>query len=141
MRNPFFTIGHSTRSIQGFIDLLRPAGARLVIDVRTVPRSRANPQFNRDALPGSLARYQIGYEHVAELGGLRGKRRLAEPSRNEFWENNSFRNYADYALTESFRVGLAHLRELSGSRSRSSKRPWPARRMPSWSSPCPRAAD
>jgi uncharacterized protein (DUF488 family) len=73
MANPIFTIGHSTRTIPEFVDLLREANVRLVVDVRTVPRSRTNPQFNRDALPESLAGYQIGYEHVAELGGLRGK--------------------------------------------------------------------
>jgi uncharacterized protein (DUF488 family) len=70
MANPFYTIGHSTRTIPEFVDLLREANARLVVDVRTVPRSRTNPQFNRDALPESLAEYQIGYEHIAELGGF-----------------------------------------------------------------------
>jgi uncharacterized protein (DUF488 family) len=114
MANPFYTIGHSTRSIPEFVDLLREANVRLVVDVRTVPRSRTNPQFNRDALPESLAGYQIGYEHIAELGGLRGRQRLAEPSPNGFWENTSFRNYADYALTERFREGLDHLVDLGG---------------------------
>jgi uncharacterized protein (DUF488 family) len=69
MANPFYTIGHSTRTIPEFVDLLREANVRLVVDVRTVPRSRTNPQFNRDALPDNLAGYQIGYEHIAELGG------------------------------------------------------------------------
>jgi uncharacterized protein (DUF488 family) len=116
MAQPFFTIGHSTRSVPEFVELLGPTEVRLVVDVRTVPRSRANPQFNRDALPDSLAEFQIGYEHVAALGGLRGKQRLAEPSPNGFWENNSFRNYADYALTDGFRAGLARLRELGSER-------------------------
>ena len=112
MANPFYTIGHSTHTIPEFVDLLREAKVGLVVDVRTVPRSRTNPQFNRDALPDSLAGYQIGYEHIAELGGLRGRQRLAEPSPNGFWENTSFRNYADYALTGRFREGLDRLTDL-----------------------------
>ena len=116
MPHPFFTIGHSTRSVPEFVELLRSAEVRLVVDVRTVPRSRTNPQFNRDVLPESLTAYQIAYEHIAELGGLRGRQRLAEPSPNGFWENGSFRNYADYALSESFRAGLVRLRELGAER-------------------------
>ena len=114
MANPFYTIGHSTRTIPEFVDLLCEANVRLVVDVRTVPRSRTNPQFNRDALPDSLATYQIGYEHIAELGGLRGRQLQAEPSPNGFWENTSFRNYADYALTSRFREGLDRLTDLGG---------------------------
>jgi uncharacterized protein (DUF488 family) len=114
MTNPFYTIGHSTRSIPEFADLLREANVRLVVDVRTVPRSRTNPQFNRDALSDSLAGYQIGYEHIAELGGLRGRQRLVEPSSKGYWKNKSFRNYADYALSDTFRSGLARLRDLGG---------------------------
>ena len=112
MANPFYTIGHSTRTIPEFADLLREAKVGLVADVRTVPRSRTNPQFNRDALPESLAEYQIGYEHIAELGGLRGRQRQADPSPNTYWENTSFRNYADYALTDRFREGLGRLAAL-----------------------------
>jgi uncharacterized protein (DUF488 family) len=106
---PFFTIGHSTRTLPEFVHLLRAAGVQQVIDIRTVPRSRTNPQYNKDALPESLAEYQIGYEHVAELGGLRSKRKDASSEVNGYWENHSFRNYADYALTEPFRTGLARL--------------------------------
>ena len=87
----------------------------MVVDVRTVPRSRTNPQFNRDALAESLAAFQIGYEHVAELGGLRGKQ-APGPSLNAFWANQSFRNYADYALTDGFRRGLDRLLELGAER-------------------------
>jgi uncharacterized protein (DUF488 family) len=110
--HPFYTIGHSTRTIAEFCDLLRVAGARYVADVRTVPRSRTNPQFNRDSLPQSLSLHQIGYEHIAELGGLRGKRKGLDTSPNPYWTNQSFRNYADYALTDDFRAGLRRLREL-----------------------------
>lgn len=112
----FFTIGHSTRSIPDFVDLLQSSGVQLVVDVRTVPRSRTNPQFNKDSLPASLAEYQIGYEHLAKLGGLRGRQRQQAQSPNGFWQNESFRNYADYAGTEGFREGLRELRELGRER-------------------------
>ena len=112
MSNPFFTIGHSTRPIDEFVALLMTAEVKLVIDVRTVPRSRTNPQFNRDALPASLAAHGIAYEHFAALGGLRGKQPDVSPDVNAFWENASFHNYADYALSEEFRSGLEKLRAL-----------------------------
>jgi uncharacterized protein (DUF488 family) len=79
-----------------------------------MPRSRTNPQFNGDSLPETLAPWQIGYEHIAELGGLRGKARGGEPSPNAYWRVRGFRNYADYALTEPFAAGLAEPRELGG---------------------------
>jgi uncharacterized protein (DUF488 family) len=113
---PFHTIGHSTRSIDDFVALLREADVRLVVDVRTVPRSRTNPQYNKDTLPETLAQFQIGYEHIAELGGLRAHKRDVPPEVNGFWQNASFHNYADYALSESFRHGLAHLREIGHAR-------------------------
>ena len=109
--NTFFTIGHSTRTLAKFVDLLRESNVDLVVDVRSMPRSRTNPQFNLETLPEGLAPWQIGYKHMAELGGLRGKQRLAEPSPNAYWRVRSFRNYADYALTEPFASGLAQLRE------------------------------
>jgi uncharacterized protein (DUF488 family) len=112
MTNPFFTIGHSTRPIDEFVALLMTAEVKLVVDVRTVPRSRTNPQFNRDALPASLAAHGIAYEHFAALGGLRGKQPGVSPDVNAFWENASFHNYADYALSEEFRSGLEKLRAL-----------------------------
>lgn len=114
----FFTIGHSTRSIEEFVELLRSVGVRLLVDVRTVPRSRRNPQFNREILPETLAGFQIEYEHLAALGGLRGHKRDVSPAVNGFWQNQSFHNYADYAMTEQFRAGLDRLRYL-GHQSRS----------------------
>ena len=115
--HPFHTIGHSTRTIEEFVAMLRGAEVTMVVDVRTVPRSRTNPQYNRDALPNALAAFGIGYEHIAALGGLRGKTRDVPPDVNGFWENASFHNYADYAMGEDFRAGLARLREL-GSKQR-----------------------
>jgi uncharacterized protein (DUF488 family) len=108
----FFTIGHSTRTIDEFAGLLRESGVDLVVDVRSIPRSRTNPQFNRDTLPQTLAPQHIGYEHLAALGGRRSKVRSAEPSHNAFWRVAAFHNYADYALTPPFAEGFAQLREL-----------------------------
>jgi uncharacterized protein (DUF488 family) len=112
MPNPFFTIGHSTRPIDEFTALLRGADLKLVVDVRTVPRSRTNPQFNRDTLPASLASHGVAYEHCPALGGLRAKQPGISPDVNSFWKNGSFHNYADYALSEEFRSGLEKLRAL-----------------------------
>ena len=114
---PFFTIGHSTRSVAELIELLTNAEVRLLADIRTVPRSRTNPQFNRDTLPGALASSGISYEHMAALGGLRPKSRTVPRGVNGFWTNDSFHNFADYALSEEFRSGLGRLLE-EGSRER-----------------------
>jgi uncharacterized protein (DUF488 family) len=108
----FFTIGHSTRSIGEFADLLRNAEVQLVIDVRTVPRSRTNPQYNSEILPKTLSESQIEYEHIAALGGLRGRKRDVPADVNAFWQNQRFHNYADYAMSEDFHSGLIRLREL-----------------------------
>jgi uncharacterized protein (DUF488 family) len=116
MALPFHTIGHSTHPLDDFVALLRAADVALVVDVRTVPRSRRNPQYDRDALPPALASFAIGYAHVPALGGLRGRARDVAPDVNAFWENESFHNYADYAMGEEFRAGLAHLRELGHER-------------------------
>jgi len=109
---PFFTIGHSTRSVAELVELLTSAKVGLVVDVRTVPRSRTNPQFNKDALPRALAAGPIGYEHIAALGGLRGRKVDVPPAVNAFWTNQSFHNYADYAMSDEFHAGLVVLREL-----------------------------
>ncbi|MEH6952700.1 DUF488 domain-containing protein (plasmid) [Nitrobacter sp. NHB1] len=109
MTLPFYTIGHSTRTIEVFVELLRAGRVTVVADIRTVSRSRTNPQFNTDTLPQALAGFQIGYEHIAELGGLRSKAKAIDPDINGFWENTSFHNYADYALTTSFASGLNRL--------------------------------
>jgi uncharacterized protein (DUF488 family) len=112
MAYPFFTIGHSTRSIDEFVDLLNDSAVQLVVDVRTVPRSRTNPQFNTDVFAESLSQSQIGYEHIATLGGLRGRERDVPAEVNAFWRNRSFHNYADYAMSEEFRSGVTNLRAL-----------------------------
>ena len=113
---PVFSIGHSTRSIPDFVELVRAGPADLVVDVRTVPKSRRNPQYNEDALPDELAQYQLGYKRIAGLGGLRGKSRDVPPDVNGFWENQSFHNYADYALSDEFAAALGELLDLSSDR-------------------------
>jgi uncharacterized protein (DUF488 family) len=110
-QRPIFTIGHSTRTIDELIGLLREAGIDLLVDVRSFPRSRTNPQFNIEALPAALAATGVGYRHMKELGGRRGRQDLGRRSPNDFWRNDSFRNYADYALTPPFRAALAELLE------------------------------
>ncbi len=116
MALPFFTVGHSTRSISEFIELLAARKIGLVVDVRSVPRSGTNPQYNLEALPRSLSEFQIAYEHVAELGGLRPRAHDIAPKINGFWENQSFHNYADYAMSVGFQSGLARLREIGSVR-------------------------
>jgi uncharacterized protein (DUF488 family) len=109
------TIGHSTRTIGEFTALLAEAAVQVVVDVRAQPRSRKNPQFNIEALPGSLADFGMDYRHIAELGGRRHRPRGAPASLNALWRNESFRNYADYAMTSEFAAGFAALRDLATS--------------------------
>lgn len=111
MTLPFFTIGHSNRSLDEFIELLWSAEIELLADIRKMPMSRANPQFNETTLPDALAAVQISYTHLAALGGLRGKTPRLASDINGYWTNKSFHNYADYALSEPFRAGLARLRD------------------------------
>ncbi len=108
----FYTIGHSNRPLQEFIRLLQEAQADLLVDVRTIPKSRHNPQFNGDALEQSLGGASIAYRRIPELGGLRSARKDRAPSPNGFWENENFRNYADYAATPPFKAGVLELQGL-----------------------------
>jgi len=114
--NTYFTIGHSTRPIATFIELLQEANVKLIADVRAIPRSRTNPQYNRERLPATLAKFEITYRHLSALGGLRGKARGIAPEINGFWRHQSFHNFADYAMSADFRAGLAELRELGNER-------------------------
>jgi len=117
MTLPYFTIGHAARSLDEFVALLRANEVERVVDVRAIPRSRTNPQYNEDTLPATLAPFGFGYEHIAALGGLRKKAPGIDPGTNAYWENQSFHNYADYAASEEFRRGFARLRE-AGARQR-----------------------
>ncbi len=104
------TVGHSTRPIEAFIELLVAHAVTQLIDVRTVPRSRHNPQFNEDALPAPLAAANIGYAHANGLGGFRP---TTPDSPNAGWRNLSFRGYADYMQTADFAANLASVIELA----------------------------
>jgi uncharacterized protein (DUF488 family) len=108
-----YTIGHSTRSIEEFVYLLKQVDVTLLVDVRSIPRSRAVPWFNGDALPGTLLEHGIAYSHLESLGGRRHTRKDAPPSVNTYWKVEAFRSYADYAATAEFRAGLATLGELA----------------------------
>lgn len=116
MTLPFYTIGHSTRSIPEFVELIRCGGVTMVIDIRTIPRSRTNPHYDEQALRAALAAYQIGHSRIAELGGLRSRARGVPPEVNGWWENRSFHNYADHALSDEFRRGLEELVALGRER-------------------------
>jgi uncharacterized protein (DUF488 family) len=105
-----FTIGHSTTTIEVFAGLLKAHGIKLLVDVRTIPKSRHNPQFNLDTLPNSLAGEGIGYVHLPGLGGLRHARR---ESINTGWRNASFRGFADYMQTPDFEAALDQLIDLA----------------------------
>ncbi len=111
-----YTVGHSTRTIPEFVELLNKGPVELVVDIRSVPRSRTNPQFNLDTLPEALAAWQIAYMQIPELGGLRRKSKIVPPEVNGFWINQSFHNYADYALSGEFHLGLARLLKVSQTR-------------------------
>jgi uncharacterized protein (DUF488 family) len=104
------TIGHSTRTLQDFVEMLQVHTVKKLVDVRTVPRSRFNPQFNRDTLPNSLKAAGIGYVHMPGLGGLRHPR---VDSPNTAWRNASFRGFADYMQTPEFVAGLEALMQLA----------------------------
>lgn len=105
------TIGHSTRDLEAFIRLLQANGVTRVVDIRTIPRSRHNPQFNRATLPTALEAAGIAYEHMRELGGLRHPS-LNSP--NQGWRNASFRGFADYMQTPEFDAALRKLVEMAG---------------------------
>jgi uncharacterized protein (DUF488 family) len=108
--NPVFTIGHSTRPVETFLAMLAANQITLLVDVRTVPRSRHNPQYNRDTLPASLQAVGIRYLHMPGLGGLRHPR---PDSVNDGWRNDSFRGYADYMQTPEFAENLTQLMDMA----------------------------
>lgn len=105
-----FTIGHSTRTLDEFLELLKAYGVSLVLDVRTVPRSRHNPQFNKETLPNTLKQEGVKYIHMAGIGGLR---RPTRDSVNLAWKNISFRGYADFMQTKDFTENLLKLIALA----------------------------
>jgi uncharacterized protein (DUF488 family) len=105
-----FTIGHSIRTLEEFVELLKTYGVTLVVDVRTIPRSRHNPQFNKETLPNTLKKHDIKYIHMPEIGGLR---RPKPDSLNLAWKNMGFRGYADYMQTKEFTDNLLKIVALA----------------------------
>jgi uncharacterized protein (DUF488 family) len=105
-----FTVGHSTLAIERFIALLQTYGIECLVDIRTIPRSRHNPQFNDTALANSLTAQHLEYVHMQALGGLR---RAHKDSPNTRWRNGGFRGYADYMQTEEFQDALGALIHMS----------------------------
>ena len=105
-----FTIGHSTRTVEEFVQLLKTYSVTLILDVRTVPRSRHNPQFNKETLPNTLKPQGIKYIHIPEIGGLRHPK---HDSINLGWKNSGFRGYADYMQTQEFTDNLLKIVALA----------------------------
>jgi len=105
-----YTIGHSTHELNDFIDILKHYGIELLIDIRSVPRSRHTPQFNSDTLDKKLKKHTIAYQHLADLGGLR---HTTKDSPNLGWHNTSFRGFADYMQTKEFENGIIKLLKLA----------------------------
>ncbi len=106
-----FTVGHSTRSLDELVEILRAHGVKRLIDVRSIPRSRHNPQFNRETLSKALHNRGFNYRHLKALGGQRHARRH---SVNTGWRNASFRGFADYMQTPAFKSALEELLSLAG---------------------------
>jgi uncharacterized protein (DUF488 family) len=113
---PFYTVGHSTRTLDEFVELLRSVDVRVLVDVRRLPGSRRYPHFDQEALAESLSGAGIEYRRLASLGGRRSRDRSVPDEVNGFWENRSFHNYADHALSDEFRTGLEELRAWGAER-------------------------
>ncbi len=113
MSHTIYTIGHSTHAIDEFLDILRAHHIGFLVDIRTIPKSRRNPQFNSDVLDISLKTAGIEYRHLPALGGLRHTKK---DSSNTAWENASFRGFADYMQTEEFKEGLQELIDIAKDR-------------------------
>ena len=108
----FFTIGHSNRSLDELIAMLQSTEIELVVDVRSFPRSRTNPDFNIDTFPQALSQVGINYQHCADLGGRRPKQKQVDEHVNDLWRVQAFHNYADYALSDTFQAALDELIDL-----------------------------
>ena len=111
-----YTIGHSTRTAAELIDVLAAAGVACLIDVRSIPRSRAHPQHAIDVLPATVAAAGLAYLHLPALGGRRPRSRTVDPRVNAGWRHPAFHNYADHALGRDFHAGLGRLLALAARR-------------------------
>lgn len=108
--NTIYTIGHTTRSLEDFVELLRANKIDKLIDIRSFPSSRKYPQFNKESLATSLPQHGIMYEHKVDLGG---RRKVQKDSKNNRWHNKSFRGYADYMETDKFEDAISDLEETA----------------------------
>lgn len=108
-----YTIGHSTHSLEEFLNMLQSVGVEVVADVRSMPGSRKFPQYNQDALADSLRKHKIEYKYFEDLGG---RRKTTPDSKNTVWRNESFRGYADYMETDAFKEGLKELEKVASSK-------------------------
>jgi uncharacterized protein (DUF488 family) len=113
LRPVLYTVGHSTRPSEEMIEILEAVAVTCLVDVRGIPRSRTNPQYNIDMLPRTLDDAHIDYVHLPALGGRRSRSRTVDERANSGWTQRSFHNYADYAITPPFRDGLDHLLRLT----------------------------
>jgi uncharacterized protein (DUF488 family) len=108
-----YSVGHSTHSATEFVDILRSAGIARLADIRGFPRSQANPQFNMEVLPATLAAAGVRYVHLPALGGRRPRSTCIDPQINAGWQHQAFHNYADYAMTPAFLAGFSTLLEFA----------------------------
>jgi uncharacterized protein (DUF488 family) len=113
---PIYTVGHSSRTLAKFVEILHAAKVQAIVDIRRMPGSRAYPHFNSDHLARSLADFQVSYEYLPSLGGRRSRVADTPLQINAGWRNRSFHNYADYALSPDFRTGLERLIEAARTR-------------------------
>ena len=116
MSLPVYTIGHSNRTVEAFIDLLAGQDVTQLVDIRSMTMSRVNPQFNAEPLTVSLAERGIAYRYIAALGGLRKRSFDVPQDLNGVWRKRSFHNYADYALSGAFHAGMAELCSMAEDR-------------------------
>lgn len=110
MQKKIWTIGHSTRSFEEFVSLLKAYNIQLLVDVRGLPGSNKFPHFNKENLQEELPKEKIDYTHLLSLGG---RRKVSKDSKNTSWRNASFRGYADYMESNEFRIGIEELKELA----------------------------
>lgn len=110
----FFTVGHSTDTLEDFVARLQTAGVTTIVDVRTLAGSNRFPHFNSEVFEVELPKHHIVYQRIQQLGGLRKREKNIAPEVNGFWQNRSFHNYADYTLSTEFADGLAELISLAG---------------------------
>jgi uncharacterized protein (DUF488 family) len=110
MQKTIYTIGHSTRTFEEFLELLHAYSIEMLVDVRSYPGSRRYPHFNKEKLGEELPSKNILYKHIPTLGG---RRKVSSKSKNTVWKNDAFRGYADYMETGDFKKGIEELEKIA----------------------------